>query len=123
MMKLKLAAAMTIMAATVIPVASAVRHEGRDVKVPTITIHALRYAFRPSEITLKQGQQVRLVFVTDDVPHGLTITELGLDVSIGKGKPVQVALTPSEVGNYSGRCSWYCGSGHSRMTFQVHVTQ
>jgi len=86
-------------------------------------IHAMRYAFRPAAITLRQGEPVRLIFITDDVPHGLSIVDLGIDVNIEKKKPGQVILTPKEVGDFSGRCSWYCGAGHRGMTFQIHVTQ
>lgn len=105
-----------------IPMLSAPASRDAETKIPTITIHAMRYVFQPSEITLKQGELVRLVFIADDVPHGLSISDLGLDVNIEKKKSRQIVLTPKEVGNFSGRCSWYCGAGHSRMTFQVHVT-
>lgn len=44
--------------------------------LPVITIHARRYEFSPANITLKQGQPVKLVFVSDDITHSLTVTHL-----------------------------------------------
>lgn len=89
--------------------------------MPTITIHAARYEFDPEEVTLKRGQTARLVFIADDVPHGIAIDELGVDADLPKHKPVTVILSPSKVGDFDGECSKYCGTGHSDMTFVVHV--
>jgi len=93
-----------------------------DTKVPSITIHAKRYEFMPSEITLKQGQQVKLVFISNDVPHGIAIMDLGVSLDLRKNHPNQVIITPDKVGTFEGVCSRYCGAGHDRMTFTVHVT-
>lgn len=89
--------------------------------LPVITIHARRYEFSPANITLKQGQQVKLVFISDDVTHSLTVASLGLEVRIKKNRSSEVLLTPSKVGNFQGECSTYCGAGHDRMKLSVHV--
>lgn len=88
---------------------------------PVITIHARRYHFSPANITLKQGQPVKLVFVSDDVTHSLTVTDLGLEVRIKKNRSSDVFLTPSKVGNFQGVCSIYCGTGHDQMKLRIHV--
>lgn len=89
--------------------------------LPAITIHARRYEFSPASITLKQGQQVKLVFVSDDVAHSLAVAGLGLEVRIKKNRSSEVFLTPSKVGNFQGECSIYCGAGHDRMKLVIHV--
>lgn len=99
---------------------SGVREVGAD-SVSTITIHAVRYAFEPAEITLKKGQTVRLTFVADDVPHGISIDGLGIDADLPKHKPQTLTITPSSVGDFDGECSRYCGVGHGDMTFVVHI--
>lgn len=88
---------------------------------PVITIHARRYHFSPANITLTQGQPVKLVFVSDDVTHSLTVTDLGLEVRIKKNRSSDVFLTPSKVGNFQGVCSIYCGTGHDQMKLRIHV--
>ena len=89
--------------------------------IPVITIHAKRYKFQPSEITLKQGETVRLIFIADDVPHGITVKGLGLDLELPRHQAREKVLTPLTIGDFSGGCSRYCGNGHDRMTFVIHV--
>lgn len=88
----------------------------------TIEIHAHRYAFTPAEITVKIGETVRLKLFSDDVPHSLLIKDLGINQTIAKGRPVEVTITPHAVGDFHGQCGHFCGSGHGKMTFAVHVT-
>lgn len=92
-----------------------------DSGMPTYTIHAVRYDFNPAEIDLKKGQTVRLVFIADDVAHGIAIPDLGVDLELPKHKAQTVTITPSAVGDFDGECSKYCGTGHSDMTFLVRV--
>lgn len=89
--------------------------------LPVITIHARRYEFSPATITLKEGQQVKLVFISNDVTHSLTLAGLGMDVPIRKNHPSEVVLTPSKIGTFRGECSIYCGAGHGRMKLVIHV--
>ena len=87
----------------------------------TIEIHARRFAFEPAEITVKAGETVRLRLVTDDVPHSLLVKPLNLELTATKSNPGETVLKPAAAGNYAGRCGRFCGSGHGRMTFTVHV--
>ena len=34
-----------------------------------------------------------------------------------------VTITPSSVGNFKGECGHFCGIGHGKMKFTVHVTE
>ena len=88
----------------------------------TIEIHVHRFAFVPSEITVKKGETVQLKLFSDDVPHSLLIKDLGINQTITKGKPAQVTLTPQNTGDFHGQCGHFCGAGHGKMTFDVHVT-
>ena len=97
------------------------RYCDAETKTPVITIHAKCYTFSPSEITLKRGQEVKLVFVSDDVPHAVVVDGLGIDLNIENHRSSQVVITPTETGDFKGRCSRYCGTGHSAMAFVVHV--
>lgn len=90
-------------------------------KVPVITIHAKRYEFMPAEITLKAGQTVKLIFISDDVSHGVSVDGLLSDLNFKKNQPAEVVITPSKAGDFEGECSRYCGIGHDRMKFSIHV--
>jgi cytochrome c oxidase subunit II len=87
-----------------------------------VEIHAKRFAFTPSEITLKKGEVVTLVLTSDDVPHSLVIEGLGVNGSMTKGHSTNVTITPGSVGTFEGKCGHFCGVGHGSMKFLVHVT-
>ena len=102
--------------------AAAVSGDSPDGTIQTIDIHAHRFAFVPSEITVKKGETVRVRLVSDDVPHSLVIKDLGINQPVSKSHPVEFTLAPAQAGDFHGKCGRYCGSGHSMMVFTVHVT-
>ncbi len=87
-----------------------------------IEVTAKRFAFEPSEITLKKGQPVVFVIKSTDVAHGLGFRELHLDVKVPKGGTAELPFTPDKTGDFVGHCSQFCGSGHGSMTLTLHVT-
>ncbi len=89
--------------------------------VRTIEIHAHRYAFEPAEITIRKGEKVQLKLISDDVPHSLLVSDLGINEAATKSHPGEAILTATNVGDFRGRCGRFCGSGHGRMLFTVHV--
>jgi cytochrome c oxidase subunit II len=86
-----------------------------------IEVTAKRFAFEPTEITLKKGEPVDLVLKSTDVPHGLRFRELNVEVKVGKGGTSEVHFTPSQTGTFVGHCSVFCGAGHGSMTLKLHV--
>ncbi len=89
----------------------------------TIVIHARKFAFIPNTITLKKGETVKLVLISDDVHHGLAVRGLGLRAQIIPGHPAELVVTPTATGDFPGSCMFYCGSGHRDMEFVVHVVE
>lgn len=87
----------------------------------SIEIHAHRFSFVPSEITITKGETVTLDLTSDDVPHSLVIKGLGVNQSITKGHVTHVTLSPTTAGDFHGQCGRFCGSGHGSMVFTVHV--
>jgi len=86
-----------------------------------IEITAHRFAFEPSEVTLKKGEAVVLVVTSRDVSHGLRFRELNQELKIPAGGKTQLRLTPDKVGDFVGQCSVFCGSGHGGMALTLHV--
>jgi cytochrome c oxidase subunit 2 len=86
-----------------------------------VEVHAKRFAFVPSSITLIKGQPVKLELTSDDVAHSLRIEQLKLNVRMPPGKTEQATITPQQTGDFKGRCGVYCGKGHGEMFFTVHV--
>ena len=88
-----------------------------------IEIVAKRFSYSPSEVTLKKGEPVLLVFRSQDVPHGIKFKELNLQTEIGKSTANQLSFTPTQTGDFVGHCSHFCGTGHGSMTLTLHVTE
>ena len=89
----------------------------------TINITAHRFTYDPDEITLKKGEPVVLVVKSEDVPHGLRIKELNVDLKIPAHGTAQAQFTPDKAGDFVGQCSVFCGSGHGSMKITLHVVE
>lgn len=88
-----------------------------------VTINAERFAFSPSKITVKQGQLVEFVLVSDDTDHGFRIAGAGIDVAIppqGRGE-AKVRFIAREKGRFVFECSRACGAGHNLMRGYIEV--
>jgi len=94
---------------------------GTATPAPTITIQAKKYEFMPAEITLKKDQTVKLELTSDDVEHSLEVPALGINSVIKKGEVTEVEVTPTKIGDFKGKCGKFCGFGHGKMHFMVHV--
>jgi cytochrome c oxidase subunit 2 len=86
-----------------------------------VTIVAKRYEFSPSEITLRQGETVKLQLTSQDVTHGFFAKPLGIDEAIVPGKTTEVVVTPKTPGRYTTICDHFCGVGHGRMKMTIVV--
>lgn len=89
----------------------------------TIEVHARRYAFDPAEVSVRKGETVQLSLFTDDVPHSLLVKELGIDEAATKNNPGHITFKPEHAGTFRGLCGRFCGEGHGRMSFTIHVTE
>lgn len=87
----------------------------------TIEITAKQFQFMPNEITVKKGQPVELMIKSADVAHGLRVSGLHIDVKAAAGGTATARFTASKTGDFSGHCSTFCGKGHGKMKFKVHV--
>jgi cytochrome c oxidase subunit 2 len=112
--------ALSAQPASLLHQSSAMAQESAPVR--TIAIRASKYKFEPSEITLKKGETVKLELTSEDVKHSLVVPGLHLDAVMKKGQTTDVVITPEEAGDFKGECGIFCGFGHHRMHFLVHVT-
>ncbi len=70
----------------------------------TILIKGFNTGFTPKEITVKQGDTVKIRLVSDDSPHTFTIDELGVDQQFNWGKDVDVSFIASKKGTFQFYC-------------------
>ena len=86
-----------------------------------IDITAKRFEFTPSTITLKRGETIRLRVTSEDVPHGLFLRALKIDMDVVPGEVREVTVTPGAAGTYTAICHHFCGAGHGGMKLTVVV--
>jgi len=109
------------MAATLLLTVSIAASFARPAAPRHVEVTAKRFAFEPAEITVKKGEVVELELKSADVPHGLRIRELKIDLRASKGKDAETTFTPQTTGTFIGHCSVFCGSGHGEMSLTIHV--
>ena len=73
--------------------------------VREIKIIAKQYSFSPNPIRLRLNEQVRFRIISQDVLHGFSIPELGIDQVITPGKETVIDFYPSIKGTFSLICS------------------
>src|SRR5713101_6967958 len=105
-------------AAALLPAESTLRAEP---EARVITITAKRFEFTPREITLKQGETVKLQLRSEDVTHGFFVRPLGIDEEIVPGQTTEVVVTPKAAGRYTTICDHFCGAGHGGMKMTLVV--
>ena len=88
-----------------------------------IEVKAKKFAFSPSEITLKKGEPVILRLSSEDRTHGFLLKPLKIDTDITPGKATDVAVTPTASGQYLVICDHYCGTGHGNMKMKLTVVE
>ena len=84
-------------------------------KVKEITMTAKKFQFDPSEITVKQGETVRLKITSLDVTHGFSLPDFNIDQQLEAGKEVTVEFVPDKKGTFTFSCSVMCGAEHRNM--------
>jgi len=88
----------------------------------TVNVTAKKYEFSPSTVTVAQGQHVKLEVTALDRSHGFAIKEYNIDAQLEKGKPVTVDFVADKSGEFTFKCSDYCGLGHGKMKGKLVVT-
>ncbi|HXJ91663.1 MAG TPA: cupredoxin domain-containing protein [Terriglobia bacterium] len=87
----------------------------------TIQVTAKKYEFNPSVITVKQGQQVKLVITATDHDHGFKLDAYNINQKLKKGVATPVEFTADKAGTFPFECSVYCGLGHGHMKGKLVV--
>ncbi|HEY6291639.1 MAG TPA: cupredoxin domain-containing protein [Terriglobia bacterium] len=82
---------------------------------------AKKYEFDPAVITVKQGDQVKLVITATDRDHGIKLAAYDIDQRLEKGVPTTVEFRADKAGTFPFECSVVCGIGHHRMKGKLVV--
>ena len=81
-----------------------------------IAVHARKFEFAPSEITVTKGHPVILAVTSEDFAHGFSLPDFGVRTDLIPGRTIEVRITPMTEGRYHFLCDNFCGEGHDRMS-------
>jgi heme/copper-type cytochrome/quinol oxidase subunit 2 len=87
----------------------------------TIDIIAERYKFIPEVVTVKEGTLVTLRIKSVEGTHGFRLSAFGIDERIDANETRVIEFYASQKGEYSFRCSHFCGFGHLGMNGKIVV--
>lgn len=85
-----------------------------------VYVAARQWDFLPP-LALEAGKTYRLHLTSLDVIHGFRLD--GRDLLLTPGWAQTLTFTPAAPGRLPIQCSEFCGSGHSRMTAWIEVSQ
>ncbi|MBI5415121.1 cupredoxin domain-containing protein [Candidatus Peregrinibacteria bacterium] len=91
--------------------------------VKEFVMTAKKWKFIPSEITVEEGDTVRLSVTSLDVEHGLAIPQYGINKKVPAGETVDIEFVADKVGTFPFVCSVLCGEGHGNMKGQLTVVE
>ncbi len=94
----------------------------RSAQEQVIRMTAKKFAYSPSEITVKRGVPVVLEITSLDRDHGFKLREFGVRADIKPGQATRVRIVPNKTGRFPFQCDVFCGSGHEDMSGELIVT-
>ncbi len=95
--------------------------EGGGTKIFYVT--AIMWEFYPEEITVQQGDRVKIHLTTMDVQHGFYIEAWNITANLLPQRTVIIEFTADKVGRFEYYCTVYCGIGHPDMKGYVIVEE
>jgi cytochrome c oxidase subunit 2 len=92
-----------------------------NVHKETFSMTAERFRFTPDEIHVKNGTLVHIDLKSINGTHGFKLGDFGIDESIEEGETKTIEFYAQHKGEFTFRCSHFCGLGHLGMTGKVVV--
>ena len=87
-----------------------------------IEITASNWAFAPSAISVKKGENVVVRLRGDIGIHGFAIRGTNVSVTVNSGEVIDVTLPTDAEGSFEFFCNVPCGEGHKDMKGTLTVT-
>ncbi|WP_084635081.1 cytochrome c oxidase subunit II [Propionicicella superfundia] len=94
--------------------------EADDARVGAV-VHEAGTIERTPDLYLPVGKTVRFNLQSADVIHSFWIPNFYYKLDVIPGHPNSFDVTPTEKGEYLGKCAEFCGTYHSAMLFNVKV--
>jgi cytochrome c oxidase subunit 2 len=89
--------------------------------VRVIEMKTRKFEFDPATVIVKQGEKVQLKVTSEDVMHGIRISDYDIDQKLPPNETQVIEFTADKPGRHHFHCSVYCGSGHGNMHGELVV--
>lgn len=87
----------------------------------TLEMKAKRFEFTPELIRVKAGTLLQLKIQSTEGTHGFRLSDFGINVRLNENEEQIVEVYLPKAGEYSFRCSHFCGLGHLGMSGTIIV--
>ncbi len=94
-----------------------------EIPVVVINVTAKQWEFVPNVITVKKGDNVRLMITSLDVKHGFMLPDFNINKQIEPGETIIVEFMANKTGEFGFRCSVMCGQGHMEQTGKLIIIE
>ena len=88
-----------------------------------VSIIAKTFEFLPSQIVVRKNQPVRIYLTSVDEIHGFAISEFKINRQVEPRKITTIDFIPDKAGEFTFRCSVFCGWGHEGMRGKMFVVE
>ena len=85
---------------------------------------AEQWGYSPAALKVDPGDRVRFIVTSQDIMHGFSINELGVNLALNPGVGIVYEVEiPSDMpeGTYTMYCSIFCGIGHPYMKGNILI--
>ncbi len=87
----------------------------------TVEMTAEHFHFTPEEVKVKQGTLVTIRVKSIDGTHGFKLGAFGIDERIEENETKVIEFYAGEKGEFTFKCSHFCGIGHLGMNGKILV--
>jgi cytochrome c oxidase subunit 2 len=87
-------------------------------------LSAEQWGYSPAALKVDPGDRVRFIVTSQDIMHGFSINELGVNLALNPGVGIVYEVEiPSDMpeGTYTMYCSIFCGIGHPYMKGNILI--
>ncbi len=87
----------------------------------TVEMKASRYEFSPASLRVKAGTLLTLKIRSTEGTHGFRLGDFGVDERLEENEEKMIDVYFPKAGEFSFRCSHFCGWGHLGMAGKIIV--
>jgi cytochrome c oxidase subunit 2 len=94
---------------------------GSAANAQVVKVEASNFKWTLDKTEFTAGRPIEFDITAKEGTHGFSIDGTSVSQQVTQGQEQKVIWTPDKPGDYTIRCDFFCGSGHSGMFTVIHV--